>query len=399
MNSRNQFKFHKDAFLEYRFLGFSRSEELPANSPQSVCCRPYQARYAIFLCLRELGFSNEDEVLAPSYICAAAVDPIRAYGCKPVFYPVTAECSSNLAEIENRIGPRTRALLVVHYFGFANRCLRQLRDLCDRRNLVLIEDCAHVLSGEVQGVRLGQMGDVAVFSFRKFLPVPDGAGLQFNRREASLAATFQRESFASTLKHWGNMAEQRWPGLQPLSGPVSRAAQSLRWPSLASDRSPRQKHSEFPDGETFFDCRRLHSAMSPVSAWVISHTRIQRVVERRRENYLKLSARLGEIPGVELLFPKLPPTICPWILPLRLEGYPFAHRTLRECGIPAVAWDAVRPPEVKGAEFPDADFLYENLFFLPVHRSLTAHDIEEMVSAVTLVNRCGQGRRQVCAAG
>src|SRR5664280_2815637 len=185
MNSRNQFKFHKDAFLEYRFLGFSRSEELPANSPQSVCCRPYQARYAIFLCLRELGFSNEDEVLAPSYICAAAVEPIRAYGCKPVFYPVTAECSSNLAEIENRIGPRTRALLVVHYFGFANRCLRQLRDLCDRRNLVLIEDCAHVLSGEVQGVRLGQMGDVAVFSFRKFLPVPDGAGLQFNRREAS----------------------------------------------------------------------------------------------------------------------------------------------------------------------------------------------------------------------
>src|SRR5437879_7768032 len=94
-----------------------------------------------------------DRVLAPSYICRAAIDPLIAYGLNVDFYPIRRDCSIDLADLRNRISPTTQAVMIVHYFGFPQP-LGELRKLCDRYGLLLIEDCAHVLSGEVEGTPL-----------------------------------------------------------------------------------------------------------------------------------------------------------------------------------------------------------------------------------------------------
>src|SRR5437867_1289218 len=73
--------------------------------------------------------------------------------------------------------------------------------------LALIEDCAHVLSGEVEGKSLGTIGDAAVFSWRKFLPIYDGAELVINRPVRQVAIQWTSEGGLFTLKVAANMLD------------------------------------------------------------------------------------------------------------------------------------------------------------------------------------------------
>jgi len=59
-------------------------------------------------------------------------------------------------------------------------------------------------------------------------------------------------------------------------------------------------------------------------------------------------------------------------------------------GIPAIAWDGVRPAGIFPDEFPRADFLYDNLVMLPVHQSLRRRDLELIAESVERVAGAGQ---------
>jgi perosamine synthetase len=102
------------------------------------------ARNALFNSLKPLGIKPGDHVLVPAYVCRAAIDPLRAYGVNVNFYAIGRKCEPILEDIEQRIGPRARALLLVHYFGFP-QAIAPIRNLCNRYKIMLIEDCAHVL--------------------------------------------------------------------------------------------------------------------------------------------------------------------------------------------------------------------------------------------------------------
>jgi glycosyltransferase involved in cell wall biosynthesis len=87
------------------------------------------------------------------------------------------------------------------------------------------------------------------------------------------------------------------------------------------------------------------------------------------------------------LFPALHENSCPLHLPVFIHEHPGIHRQLRQSGIPATAWDGVRPSAVSDDCFPDAAFLYENLIFLPIHQSLTDRDLDMTSDALSKVSR------------
>ena len=70
------------------------------------------------------------------------VDPVVWRGVNAVFYRLHPDTSPDVDDIAHRLTSRTRAVLVVHYFGFPQP-LEQLRAFCDAHVLILIEDCAH----------------------------------------------------------------------------------------------------------------------------------------------------------------------------------------------------------------------------------------------------------------
>lgn len=103
------------------------------------------ARTSLFFLLKNLGFKKNDEVLLQSFTCVAVPEAIISAGLKPIYIDIeTNGFNMDLSKIENHISPRTKAIIIQHTFGIpVNR--NKIIDLCNKYNLFLIEDSAHIL--------------------------------------------------------------------------------------------------------------------------------------------------------------------------------------------------------------------------------------------------------------
>jgi len=106
-----------------------------------------------------------DEIIVPALCWSTTVWPLIQHNLVPVIVdidPVTLNIDP--AEIERAIGPKTRGVMPVHVYG--NPCdMSAIMDLCDRRNLMLIEDCCEALGAYYDGTPVGKFGRVGTFSF------------------------------------------------------------------------------------------------------------------------------------------------------------------------------------------------------------------------------------------
>ena len=139
---------------------------------------------AIALALTHAGIGQGDQVLLPAYHCKSMVEPVIWRGAEPVFYRIGYDTFPDLDDVTQALTPRSRAILVPHYFGFPQN-MQLIRDFCDQHHLILIEDCAHAFFGLHAGQPLGSFGDYAIASAWKFYPVPNGGCLISARRSLS----------------------------------------------------------------------------------------------------------------------------------------------------------------------------------------------------------------------
>jgi dTDP-4-amino-4,6-dideoxygalactose transaminase len=107
-----------------------------------------------------------DEVILPSLTFVASANAICYTGAQPVFADIESTDWLNIspAAIEHAITPRTKAIMVVHYSGFA--CdMPAILEIAKQHGLAVIEDAAHAVGASLDGQALGTWGDVGVFSF------------------------------------------------------------------------------------------------------------------------------------------------------------------------------------------------------------------------------------------
>jgi dTDP-4-amino-4,6-dideoxygalactose transaminase len=135
---------------------------------------------ALHLSLLACGCGPGDEVVLPSLTFVAAANVIRHVGATPVFCDINGAHDLNLdpADLEAAIGPRTKAIVVLHYGGYP--CdMDAVLALARRRGLLVIEDAAHAPGARVGGAFCGTLGDVGCFSFfsNKNLPVGEGGAV------------------------------------------------------------------------------------------------------------------------------------------------------------------------------------------------------------------------------
>lgn len=155
--------------LAGRFLekGF---EQYLNSSPASADSRPWRAfafnsgRSAFLAILQALDLPKGSEVLLQGFTCNAAVNPILWSGLQPVFVDIEKE-TLNLApnDLEQKIGPKSRAVLIQHTFGLPAK-INEILGTCQKHNLILIEDCAHSLGAVYNGKKIGTFGQAAFFS-------------------------------------------------------------------------------------------------------------------------------------------------------------------------------------------------------------------------------------------
>ena len=145
------------------------------------------ARDAFELLLKKTFTNADDTILMPGYIGESAkegsgvFDPVRHTRVKFEFYKINSDLSADLEDIKRKmLNVNVKAILLIHYFGFPQKCVNELSVLCKEENIILIEDCAHTFSGKMDGMKLGSTGDFALFSIHKLLTTDNGGMLQVN---------------------------------------------------------------------------------------------------------------------------------------------------------------------------------------------------------------------------
>ncbi len=131
---------------------------------------------ALHLIVRALGIGPGDEVLVPSFTFVASVNVILYEGAVPVFVDIEPDTYNlNPEDLERKITPRTKALMVVDVFGHPAEWDEILR-ISEKRGLKIIDDSCEALGAEYKGRKLGQFGDAAAFAFYPNKQMTTGEG-------------------------------------------------------------------------------------------------------------------------------------------------------------------------------------------------------------------------------
>jgi len=131
------------------------------------------------------GIGSGNEVIVPSFTFIATANAPKFVGAKPVFADIEESTLGLSPEsvIEN-ITPKTKAIIPVHYGGCPCQ-IRELREIADDHNLVLIEDAAEAFGASNDGKMVGSYGDSAMISFcqNKVITTGEGGALVTDSRD------------------------------------------------------------------------------------------------------------------------------------------------------------------------------------------------------------------------
>lgn len=136
---------------------------------------------ALHLAIRCLDLREGDEVIVPSFAFAAVANVLLQEKLTPVFVDIDPRALNVIpAAIEEAIGPQTRAVLVVHTFGYPAE-IDAIREITREYKLALIEDACEALGAEIQrekdhGQKVGTFGDAGVFAFYPNKQITTGEG-------------------------------------------------------------------------------------------------------------------------------------------------------------------------------------------------------------------------------
>jgi perosamine synthetase len=131
---------------------------------------------ALHLGLEALGVGEGDEVITSPMTFTATAAVIEHLQAKPVFVDVEPQTLNlDVSKIEERITPKTKAILPVHFAGQA--CdMAPLLEVARRRGIPVIEDAAHAIPTRYQGKLIGTFGDITCFSFYATKNLTTGEG-------------------------------------------------------------------------------------------------------------------------------------------------------------------------------------------------------------------------------
>ena len=167
---------------------------------------------ALHMACMAIGLGPGDEVILPALTFVATANAIRYTGATPVFADITSDQNLNISpeSIEQHISPRTRAIIVVHYGGYA--CdMPRIMTIAKKHSLYVIEDDAHAIGSELGGVKLGNWGDFGCFSFfsNKNMTTGEGGMVTTNNDEFAEKLRLLR-SHGMTSLTWDRHNGRAW---------------------------------------------------------------------------------------------------------------------------------------------------------------------------------------------
>lgn len=354
-----------------------RTTCFPFDRPDAL--RFYRARNAIYQLFRVLGSAKRRlTVLAPDYNSGNEVAAIAAAGADIHYYSVGRDMRVDPGELDRicaRVDPDV--LYVIHYLGWAQP-MPALVDLCHRREMLLVEDCALALLSSMGDRPLGSYGDWSVFCLYKTLPVPNGALLVSNgTRLAPLERLrLRRAGAASVAGRTAELVVQRirtringvGAGLQAIKHAMGRAAGALDVERIKV-------------GDIGFNLSEVDLQMSPLSERLLRRLDVASIRRRRVENFHHLAAAIDG--AATIVRSDLPEGTCPLFLPILVEDKGAAARELRRGGVDALEFWNYGMAACDRQASADTRYLRQHVLGLPIHQDLGSRHITHTAQVVS----------------
>ncbi len=318
---------------------------------------------ALHLSLEAIGVQAGDEVLLPTTTFTATAEVVTYLGARPVFVDIDPRTMNmNPADAAQRITPRTRAIIPVHFAG--QPCdMSALKKLADGHKLHIVEDAAHALPSVYQDRYVGTLSELTAFSFYATKTLTTGEGGMITTNDDTYAKRIQ---------------------MMRLHG-ISRDA----WNRYGSGGS---WYYEVHEAGYKYNLTDLQSAIGVVQlakCAEMNHAR-QRIAERYNNAFATLSAL--EIPEV------LPDRQSSWhlyVLRLHLENLRIDRNQfineLEQRGVTASVHFIplhLQPYYqkqfgYKAGDFPQAEHEYARCLSLPIYPGMSDEEIDYVIQAVS----------------
>jgi len=210
-----------------------------------ACCN---GTSAIFAAMHAFGLKPGDEVLVPSATYWASVMPILWCGAVPVFCESEPDqLGLDPDDVEKKITPRTRAMVIVHLWGMPSKMDALLR-IAERHDFKVFEDASHAHGAKYRGRWIGTLGDAAVFSLQtnKLAPAGEG-GILVTNNDAIL-------EHALCLGHFERILNLQTParrfagtgwGMKHRMAPLSAAVARTQFRHMAERNTRRNANVEY----------------------------------------------------------------------------------------------------------------------------------------------------------
>ncbi|MBF6058102.1 MULTISPECIES: DegT/DnrJ/EryC1/StrS family aminotransferase [Thiomicrorhabdus] len=169
--------------FRYNFDGM-RNDVWKARELESMICETLQVKHAhlvssgtnaLSTALASAGIGAGDEVIVPPFTFVASVEAIVLAGAIPVFAEIDETLTLSPEGIEAVITPKTKAVNFVHMCGSMGK-MDEIKALCDKHDLILLEDACQATGATYKGKALGTIGHVGALSFDSVKTVSCGEG-------------------------------------------------------------------------------------------------------------------------------------------------------------------------------------------------------------------------------
>jgi perosamine synthetase len=322
-------------------------DEFSATAGGRCCVAVNSGTSALWLTMLALGIGPADEVIIPSFTFAATAAAVRLTGAQPVFADIDPDSYCiDPAAAAAAITPRTAAMIPVHLFGHP-AALGALGDIAQRRHLALIEDAAQAHGASLNGIPAGAAGTAGCWSF---YPTKNMQSI-----EGGLIATAD-----------------------------AQLARRLR---LLRNQGMEHRYQ--------YEIAGTNARMSDVNA-AIARSQLRRLAaanQARRANAAALTGNLSGLPGLTL--PAVPAgAVHAWnqytirVRPELGERDAFAE-DLRRAGISTAVYYPVplhrSPAYATADQLPCTDTAAQQVLSLPVHPRLTNAQLEQVITAITVI--------------
>lgn len=183
------------------------SEKFQARHTVSV----NSATSGLIAAIGAAGLGPGDEVIVSPYTMSASASCAFAYGAVPVFADIQEDIFTlDPASIEEKITPRTKAIVVVHIFGHPAD-MDPILALARRHQLTVIEDCAQAPLATYKGRPVGTLGDMGIFSLNYHKHIHTGEGGMITTNDDALAERLR------LIRNHGEVAIDSLPHLHDLT--------------------------------------------------------------------------------------------------------------------------------------------------------------------------------------